>query len=98
MDRSEQELDILEQIGRILGDGLQLDQVFQRAMALLGDKLDFQRCSLVIWDDATDQARIVAAVGLSHEEIQKGRYALGRGSDNTALRRALARRVCKKNR
>ncbi len=79
MDRSEQELDILEQISQILGGGMELGQVFQRAMALLGDKLNFQRCALVLWDEATDHGRIAAAVGLSREEIQRGRYALGEG-------------------
>ena len=79
MDRSEQELDILEQISQILGDGIELGQVFQRAMALLGEKLNFQRCALLIWDEATDQARIVAAVGLTNDEMQRGRYALGEG-------------------
>ncbi len=79
MDRAEQELDILEQISQILGDGLELGQVFQRAMALLGERLDFRRAALVLWDEAIGQARIVAAVGLSPEEVKRGRYALGEG-------------------
>ncbi len=79
MDRAEQELDILEQISQILGDGMELGQVFQRAMALLGDRLNFRRAALVLWDEAIGQARIIAAVGLSAEEVKRGRYALGEG-------------------
>jgi Nif-specific regulatory protein len=79
MDRAEQELDILEQISQILGDGLELGQIFQRVMLLLGDRLNIQRASLVLWDDTIGQARIVAGFGLTNEEISRGRYALGEG-------------------
>lgn len=79
MNRSEQELDILEEISQILGDALELRQVFQRAMALLSERLNIQRAALLLWDEATDQVRIVAAIGLSSEEMQRGRYALGEG-------------------
>ncbi len=79
MDRAEQELDILERISQILGDGLELNQVFQRVMTLLSERLSVQHASLVLWDEASDQLRIVAAVGLSPEEIARGRYAPGEG-------------------
>ncbi len=86
MNRSEQELDILEKISQILGDGHQLSQVFQRAMALLNERLDIQRATLCIWDDAIEQARIVAAIGLSKEEMQRGRYARGEGITGQVLK------------
>ena len=73
MGLAEQELDILEEISQILGDALELRQVFQRAMALLSERLNIQRAALLLWDEATDQVRIVAAIGLSSEEMQRGR-------------------------
>ena len=79
MNRPEWELDILEKISQILGDTLELREVFQRAMALLSERLSIQRASLLIWDEATDQLRIVAAVGLTPEEMRRGRYGLGEG-------------------
>jgi Nif-specific regulatory protein len=79
MDRAEQELDILEQISQILGDGLELGQIFQRVMLLLGQRLNVQRASLVLWDEAIGQARIVAGYGLTSDEISRGQYALGEG-------------------
>jgi Nif-specific regulatory protein len=79
MGRAEQELDILEQISQILGDGLELGQVFQRAMALLSDKLHIQRAALVLWDQASEQLRTVAGIGMSAEEQKRGRYAVGEG-------------------
>ncbi len=83
LDRAEQELDILEQISQILGDGLEMGQVFQRAMAVLSDRLNVQRAFLALMDSATDQLRIVAAIGLTREEMQRGCYALGEGVTGT---------------
>ena len=85
MDRAEQELDILKEISQILGDGLELGQVFQRAMAVLSDRLNIIRASLLLWDEASDQLRIVAAVGLTHEEMKRGRYAMGEGITGRAM-------------
>lgn len=85
MDRAEQELDILEKISQILGDNLALDQVFQRAMALLSERLSIQRACLVLWDDASDQLRINAAIGLTRDEMERGRYALGEGITGLAM-------------
>ncbi|MEM6457909.1 MAG: sigma 54-interacting transcriptional regulator [Planctomycetota bacterium] len=79
MDRIEQELDILEEISQILGDGLELGQVFQRAMSLLGDRLAFQRSALVLFDPTTEQLKTVASVGLTPVEQERGRYAIGEG-------------------
>lgn len=85
MDRAEQELDVLEKISQVLGDGLELTQVFQRAMSLICERLEFQRASLVMWDEATEQLRIVGAVGMTAEEIARGRYAPGEGVTGRAM-------------
>ncbi|MEM1353374.1 MAG: sigma 54-interacting transcriptional regulator [Planctomycetota bacterium] len=79
MDRLEQELNIVEQISQILGGALELSEVFQRAMSLLGHELSIERAALTLVDPATEQLRIVASVGLSPEEQQRGRYAVGEG-------------------
>ena len=79
MASAEHELDIVEKISQILGDDLELKQVFQRAMGVLSERLDIRRASLVLWDDALDEARVVAGVGMTAEEIQRGRYARGEG-------------------
>ncbi len=85
LNRSEQELDILERISQILGDGIEFGQVFQRAMALLGDRMGIQRASLVLWDEAREEMRTVAALGMSREEMARGRYALGEGVTGQVL-------------
>src|SRR5690606_34865662 len=77
--------DILQKISQILGDGLELSEVFQRAMTVLCERLGFQRASLVLWDASSEQYRIVAAVGLSREEMARGRYAPGEGVTGKVL-------------
>ncbi|WP_428387593.1 sigma-54-dependent Fis family transcriptional regulator [Mucisphaera sp.] len=81
----EQELDILEEISQILGDGLDLPQVFQRAMTVLTQRLGVLRASLILLDQQDDSYRTVAAVGLSPQEQQRGRYARGEGVTGTVL-------------
>ncbi len=54
-------------------------------MAQLRDRLHIQRASLVLWDEATDQLRIIASVGLSAAEQQRGRYAAGEGVTGQVL-------------
>ncbi len=86
MERSEQELSILEQISQILGDALELEQVFQKAMALLSDRLDVQRAALLMLDEATNQLRIVAGIGIPAAEMAKGRYAVNETVAGQVLR------------
>ncbi len=79
MERAEQELDILESISQILGDGMEMSQVFQRATKLLSERLGIRRAALTLLDEASGELRIVAAVGLNRDEIERGRYAIGEG-------------------
>ncbi|MFW6059627.1 MAG: sigma 54-interacting transcriptional regulator [Phycisphaeraceae bacterium] len=85
MAKAEQELDILERISQILGGGLELEEVFQRAMSLLSDRLSIQRAALVLLDRATSQLRTVASVGLTPAEQQRGTYAIGEGVTGRVL-------------
>ncbi|NBC11377.1 MAG: GAF domain-containing protein [Planctomycetes bacterium] len=85
MDRAEQELVILEQVGQILGLGTELAQVFQRAMKLVSDQLGIDRAALVLWDQASEQLRTVASVGLTPAEQERGRYARGEGVTGRVL-------------
>jgi Nif-specific regulatory protein len=79
MDRAEHELDILERISQILGESTDLNEVFQRAMNVLSEQLDVVRAALMLRDEASDELRIRAAIGLSREQMQRGRYATGEG-------------------
>lgn len=85
MDRSEQELNIIEQISQILGGGLELSEVFQRAMTLLEHELSIEKATLTLLDAATSQLHIVASIGLTSEEQRRGRYDIGEGVSGHVL-------------
>ncbi|MEO1237854.1 MAG: sigma 54-interacting transcriptional regulator, partial [Planctomycetota bacterium] len=53
--------------------------MFQRAMSLLSDRLQIQRATLVLLDQASGQLRTFASVGLTPAEQERGRYAVGEG-------------------
>ena len=77
--RADQELSILTEIGHILSSTLELREAFQKMMQIISDKLQMRRGALVILDESTGRLRTEAAVGLTQEEIERGKYALGEG-------------------
>ena len=77
MKRELLDLEILNAIGRKIGSTLELDEIFSATMAILASKLGMKRGRLVLIEG--EQMRIAAAHGLTPEEIQRGRYALGEG-------------------
>ena len=77
--RADQELSILTEIGRILSSTLELREAFQKMMQIISDKLQMRRGALVILDESTGRLRTEAAVGLTPEEMERGKYALGEG-------------------
>src|ERR671913_1163593 len=77
--RGDQELSILTEIGRILSSTLELREAFGQIMQTISDKMDMHRGALVLLDESTGRLRTEAAVGLTQEEIERGKYALGEG-------------------
>jgi Nif-specific regulatory protein len=77
--RSDQELAILHEIGYILSSTLELREAFGKMMQLISDRLDMHRGALVLLDESTGRLRTEAATGLTPEEIERGKYALGEG-------------------
>ena len=79
LDRAELELATLEEISRVLSMGLNLHAAFDQTMRVLANRLGMERGSMVLFDDASGKLRIEAALGLTPEEIQRGRYDVGEG-------------------
>jgi Nif-specific regulatory protein len=48
-------------------------------MQLISDRLDMHRGALVLLDESTGRLRTEAATGLTPEEMERGKYALGEG-------------------
>src|SRR5258708_38604686 len=76
---AEQELSILTELGQILSSTLELRDAFGKMMQIISDKLNMRRGTLVLLDESTGRLRTEAAVGLTAEEIDRGKYALGEG-------------------
>jgi Nif-specific regulatory protein len=70
---------MLEAISRVLGDSSELSLVFQRAVSIMGDRMPIERASLIVGDPVSDQLQIVASIGLSKAEQDRGRYNVGEG-------------------
>src|SRR3954469_12827636 len=77
--RADHEISILTEIGRVLSSTLELREAFGQIMQIISDKLDMHRGALVLLDESTGRLRTEAAVGLTPEEIERGKYALGEG-------------------
>src|SRR6201985_687039 len=75
----DQQLAILTSIGQILSSTLELREAFGKVMQIISDKLNMHRGTLVLLDESTGRLRTEAAVGLTDEEIARGKYALGEG-------------------
>src|SRR5687768_8649353 len=73
------ELSVLTEIGQILSSTLDLRAAFEKMMQIISDKLDMHRAALVLLDESTGRLRTEAAVGLTQDEIDRGKYALGEG-------------------
>src|SRR5947208_14966585 len=76
---ADQELAILTDVGALLSSTLELRDAFGKVMQIISDKLNMHRGTLVLLDESTGRLRTEAAVGLTDEEIARGKYALGEG-------------------
>src|SRR5687768_17691505 len=77
--RADHELSILIEIGALLSSTLELPDAFQKMMQIISDKLDMRRGALVLLDESSGRLRTEAAVGMTPDEIERGKYALGEG-------------------
>ncbi len=76
---TDQELSILTEIGQILSASLDLRASFGQVMQIISDKLSMRRGALVLLDESTGRLRTEAAIGLTPEEMERGKYAVGEG-------------------
>jgi len=87
------ELSILTEIGQILSSTLDLRDAFQKMMQLISDKLNMRRGALILLDESTGRLRTEAAIGLTSEEIERGKYAIGEGVTGSVVATGRARIV-----
>ena len=84
-------MSILTEISQILSSTLELRQTFQKTMQVMSDKADMHRGTLVLLDESTGRLRTEAAIGLTAEEMERGKYALGEGITGNVVATGRAR-------
>src|SRR5829696_3651028 len=89
--RADYELSILTQIGALLSSTLELRDAFSKVMQIISDKLHMHRGALVLLDESTGRLRTEAAVGLTADDIDRGKYALGEGITGNVVATGRAR-------
>src|SRR5438105_7784179 len=88
---ADQELAILNEIGEILSSTTELRDAFARIMQVISDKLNMRRGTLILLDESTGRLRTEAALGLSHDDIERNRFALGEGVTGNVVATGRAR-------
>ena len=89
--KADQEISILNEVGGILSSTLELREVFGKMMQIISDKLNMNRGALVLLDESTGRLRTEAAVGMSAEEMDRGKFALGEGITGNVVATGRAR-------
>ena len=77
--RKNEELSAILQVSQVLTSSFNLEKNLYAAMQILAGRLEMQRGCVFLLDPASRELRIVAAYGLSREEIQRGKYRIGEG-------------------
>lgn len=77
--RKNQELSAILHISKLLTSSFDLQQNLNDVMESLANRLEMQRGCVFLLDRPSKALRIVAAFGLSLEEIQRGKYRIGEG-------------------
>lgn len=86
-------LSILTAIGECFSAQHELRDVFQKVMKIISDRRNMRRGTLILLDESTGQLRTEAAIGLSPDDIQKNRFALGEGITGSVVATGRARVV-----
>jgi Nif-specific regulatory protein len=73
------ELTTLHEISKVLTDSLDLKVTCRRVLKLLSQMLGMERGTFLLREGESRRLSIVAAHGMTHEEIQRGKYRVGEG-------------------
>jgi Nif-specific regulatory protein len=76
---ADKELLVLTDIAHILSSTLDLRQAFARIMQIISDRLEMHRGTLVLLNDSTGRLKTETAFGLSPDDIERNKFALGEG-------------------
>ncbi len=79
LERKNRELSAILEVSRVLTASFDLEENLTAAMQALSRLLEMQRGCVFLLDPVSRELRIVAAHGLTREEIKRGKYRIGEG-------------------
>ncbi|MBI4843075.1 MAG: sigma 54-interacting transcriptional regulator [Nitrospirae bacterium] len=79
IERKNKELAAILEVSRVLTASFDLENNLSSAMSTLGNMLDLQRGCVFLLDQLSKELSIVAAHGLTKQNIEKGKYRIGEG-------------------
>jgi Nif-specific regulatory protein len=77
--RENQTLSALLEVSKVLNSSFELEKNLSRTMRVLGEFLEMERGSVFLLDQNSRELKIVAAHGLTKEQIERGKYRIGEG-------------------
>ena len=77
--RENRTLSALLEVSKVLSSSFDLEKNLSRTMRVLGDFLEMERGSVFLFDNNSKELGIVAAQGLTKEQIERGKYKIGEG-------------------
>ncbi len=77
--RKNNELSAILDVSRVLTSSFDLEDNLMSVMKILSTRLEMQRGCVFLLDPTSRDLKIVAAHGLSHDEIRRGTYRIGEG-------------------
>jgi Nif-specific regulatory protein len=80
-------LSALLEVSKVLSSSFDLEKNLFRTMHVLGEFLEMERGSVFLLDHNTKELRIVAAHGLTKDQMEKGKYKIGEGIVGRVLER-----------
>jgi len=85
--RENRVLSALLEVSKVLNSSFDLDKNLSRTMYVLGDFLEMERGSVFLLDHNTKELQIIAAHGLTKDQIERGKYKIGEGIVGRVLER-----------
>jgi len=79
LDRRVLELTTLYEISRILGSSLELEKNLTEILRILNSFMGMRKGTILLYDPVQDELSIRVAVGMTAEEIARGKYQKGEG-------------------
>jgi len=87
--RKNRELTAILEVSKVLTTSFILEKNLLSVMATLGNLLEMQRGCVFLLDTVSKELRIVAAHGLTRENIERGKYRIGEGIVGRVLEKGI---------